>query len=103
MKTITVILLFVLSITVNGQIRSKQHNQAALAASTMLVGTAISVHFVSTPSSYYGNDHLMNLRARQRATVAVTGMATTVITYFVVKNIRHKVRRNKTFRSACKY
>jgi hypothetical protein len=93
MKKIISIGLLFLVLTANGQVKSKQYQN--IAAATIIVGTAATVHFMSTPSEYYGNSSLMNLRYKQQATVAITGMATTVITYFVVKNIKHKVRRNK--------
>jgi hypothetical protein len=93
MKNIISIGLLFLVLTANGQVKSKQYQN--IAAATMIIGTAATVHFMNTPPEYYGNSSLMNLRYKQRATVAITGMATTAITYFVVKNIKHKARRNK--------
>jgi len=96
MKILLTIIVLVISFEANSQVKHK--HPESFAASAILMSTAVTVHFMDTPVSYYGNDHLMNIRYRQRATVAITGMATTTITYFVVKNIRHKVRRNKVFK-----
>lgn len=97
MKTLFAITLIFVSLTITGQQRSEPltANFESLAAASVLMGTAVTVHFMKTPPEYYGNDHLLQVRSRQRFTVALTGMASTAITYHVVKNIRHKVRRNK--------
>lgn len=99
MKTLITIVLFIITLTANGQI-TRRHikNHDSIIPPIMLVSTAATVHFMKTPPEYYGNDRLMHIRMRQRATVALTGMAATTITYFVVKNIRHKVRRNKVYK-----
>ena len=95
MKLITIGLLFI-TMTANCQLKAKQQTEKeTYAAMAVLVGTFATVQSMDTPMEYYGNNHLLRLRHRQRATAALTGMVTTTITYYVVKHIRHKVKRNR--------
>ena len=97
MKLITIGLLFI-TLTANGQLK-KQNNSETYIAMGVLVGTFATVQSMDTPMEYYGNNHLLRMRHRQRATVALTGMITTTVTYYVVKHIRHKVKRNKAYKN----
>ena len=93
MKTLFISLLFVITIQLSAQYHydmseykttemSLYNERDTWLPAVVLVGTFVTVQSVGG-----------NVNVNQRAVMAFTGMATSVISYYIVKRIRKRIRR----------